>query len=147
GDFSTVYQVQDQLSRTIGRHILKLGAEFRRIQSSGPLDFGVNGLYSFQDLTSLGLPAYSNNPALEFFLEALPLSYVGTDPSLSDSDRGYRQSVVSGFAQDFVRATSRLTVNVGLRYDFYSNPTEVNGRLAALRNPATDSGPAIGHAF
>ena len=34
GDFSTVYQVQEQLSRTIGRHIFKSGAEFRRIQST-----------------------------------------------------------------------------------------------------------------
>ena len=32
GDFSTVYQVQDQLSRTIGRHTLKFGVEFRRLQ-------------------------------------------------------------------------------------------------------------------
>jgi hypothetical protein len=27
-----------------------------------------------------------------------------------------------------VRVNSRLTVNVGLRYDFYSNPTEAFGR-------------------
>jgi hypothetical protein len=40
GDFSTVYQVQDQLSRTIGRHTLKFGVEFRRLQINGPLDFG-----------------------------------------------------------------------------------------------------------
>src|SRR5262249_8184068 len=51
GDFSTVYQFQDQLSLTIGRHTLKSGAEFRRIESNGPLDFGVNGLYTFQDLS------------------------------------------------------------------------------------------------
>jgi hypothetical protein len=37
GDFSTVYQIQDQLSRTIGRHNLKFGAEFKRIESNGPL--------------------------------------------------------------------------------------------------------------
>ena len=147
GDFSTVYQVQDQLSRTIGRHTLKVGTELRRIQSNGPLDFGVNGLYTFQDLTPFGLRASSNNPAIEFFLEALPLSYVGTDPSNSDSDRGYRQSVASGFVQDYFRATSRLIVNVGLRYDFYSNPTEANGHLSAIRNPATDSGPTVGHVF
>ena len=147
GDFSTVYQVQDQLSRTIGRHTLKFGAEFRRIQSNGPLDFGVNGLYTFQDLSPFGFQAHSNNPALEFFLQALPLSYVGADPSRSDSHRSYRQSVVSGFAQDFLRVTSRLTVNVGLRYDFYSNPTEAHGRLSAIRNPATDSGPTVGKVF
>ena len=146
-DFSTVYQVQDQLSRTIRRHTLKFGAEFRRIQSNGPLDFGVNGLYTFQDLSSFGFPAHSNNPALEFFLQALPLSYVGVDPSNSDSGRDYRQSVVSGFAQDFFRVTSRITLNAGLRYDFYSNPSEAHGRLAAVRNPATDSGPSVGKVF
>ena len=147
GDFSTVYQVQDQLSRTVGRHTLKFGAEYRRIQSNGPLDFGVNGLYTFQDLSPFGIPARSDNPALEFFLEALPLSYVGSVPSMSDSDRGYRQSVVSGFAHEFFRVSSRLTLNAGLRYDFYSNPTEVHGRLSVIRDPATDSGPTVGKAF
>ena len=147
GDSSTVYQVQDQLSRTIGRHTLKVGAEFRRLQNNGTLDFGVNGLYSFQDLTPLGLHASSNNSALEFFLRGLPLSYVGVNPSNADSHRGYRETVASGFAQDFIRVNSRLTVNVGLRYDFYSNPTEAFGRLSAFRNPATDSAPTVGKLF
>jgi hypothetical protein len=147
GNFSTVYQVQDQLSSTTHRHTIKLGAQVRRIQSNGPLDFGVNGLYTFQDLSPFGFQAHSNNPALEFFLQALPLSYVGVDPSNSDSNRDYRQNVVSGFAQDFFRATSRLSVNVGLRYDFYSNPTEAHGRLSVIRNPATDSGPTVGKLF
>ncbi len=147
GDFSTVYQVQEQVSRTTGRQTLKFGGEFRRIQSNGPLDFTVNGLYMFQDLSAFGFPARSNNPALEFFLQALPLSYVGSVPSMSDSHRGYRQSVMSGFAQDFLRVSSRLTLNAGLRYDFYSNPSEAHGRLSVIRNPATDSGPTVGMVF
>jgi hypothetical protein len=147
GDFSTTYQVQDQLSHTIGRHTLKFGIEFRRLQNNGTLDFGVNGLYSFQDLSAFGLPASSANPALEFFLEGLPLSYVGANPSNADSDRGYRETFVSGFAQDFLRVNSRLIVNVGLRYDFYSNPTEAFGRLSTFLNPATDSAPTVGKVF
>jgi len=147
GDFSTVYQVQDQLSRTFGRHTLKFGVEFRRLQENGSLDFGVNGLYEFEDLTPYGLPASSNNPALEFFLEGLPLAYVGVNPSNSNSDRGYRETMASGFAQDFVRVNRRLTVNVGLRYDFYSNPTEAFGRESDFPNPATDSAPVVGKLF
>ena len=147
GDFSTVFQVQDQVSRTIGRHTLKFGVEFRRLQNNGPLDFAVNGLYSFDDLTPFGLPASSNNPALEFFLQGLPLSYVGVNPSNADSDRGYRETIASGFVQDFVRLNSRLTVNIGLRYDFYSNPTEAFGRESAFPNPATDSAPVVGKLF
>jgi hypothetical protein len=147
GDFSTVTQVQDQLTLTRGNHSLKFGGEFRRIQSNGPLDFAVNGLYTFQDLSPFRFPAHSDNPALEFFLRALPLSYVAANPSMSNSDRGYRQNLVSWFAQDSVRVTSRLTLNAGLRYDFYSNPTEVQGRLSAIRNPVTDSGPTVGKVF
>ena len=78
GDYSTVYQVQDQLSRTIGRHTFKFGVEFRRLQYNGPLDFVGYGLYSFADLTPYGLPASSNNPALEFFLKGVPLSLRGS---------------------------------------------------------------------
>jgi len=147
GDFSTVYQVQDQLSLTSGRHTLKFGAEFRRIQSNGPLDFGVNGLYTFQDLSPFGIQSQSDNPALEAFLEALPLSYVGVAAAESDSNRDYRESVVSGFAQDFFHVSSRLSVNVGLRYDFYSNPTEAHGRVSVIRDPATDSAPTVGQLF
>jgi hypothetical protein len=147
GDFSTVYQIQEQVSRTTGRQTLKFGGEFRRIQSNGPLDAAVNGLYSFMDLSPFGFPAHSNNPALEFFLQGQPFSYVGSVPSMSDSDRGYRQSVISGFAQDYVRVTRRLTLNAGLRYDFYSNPSEVHGRLSVIRNLVTDSGPTVGKVF
>ena len=42
--------------------------------------FRVNGLYSFADLTPYGLPASSNNPALEFFLQGLPLRTWGSIP-------------------------------------------------------------------
>jgi Carboxypeptidase regulatory-like domain/TonB dependent receptor len=147
GDFSTVYQVQDQLSRTVGRHTLKFGVEFRRLQENGSLNFGVNGLYSFEDLTPFGFPASSANPALEFFLKGVPVSYVGVNPSNADSDRGYRQTFASGFAQDFVRVNSRFTINIGLRYDFYSNPAEAHGRESAFRNPATDSAPTGGKLF
>lgn len=147
GDFSTVYQVQDQMSRTIGRHTLNFGAEFRRLQSNGTLDFTVNGLYTFEDLTPLGYQAFSDNPALEFFLKGLPVSYVGANPSNADSERGYRQTIASGFAQDLLRLNSRLSLNAGLRYDFYSNPAEASGRLSAIRNLATDSAPTVGRVF
>ena len=147
GDFSTVYQLQDQLSRTIGRHTLKFGGDFRRLQSNGTLDFVVNGMYTFEDLTPFGLEASSNNPALEFFLKGLPISFVGPNPSNADSERGYRQTMASGFAQDFVRVNNRFTLNLGLRYDFYSNPGEAFGRESAIRNPATDSAPTVGKLF
>jgi hypothetical protein len=38
-------------------------------------------------------------------------------------------------------------LDVGLRYDFFSNPTEASGREAAFPNPATDSAPVVGKIF
>ena len=144
-NFSTVYQVQDQLLRIAGRHSITFGGEFQRIQSNGLEDSVVNGLYTFEDLSPFGTPAKTNNAPLEFFLKAQPVSYLGVDPSNSDSNRDYRQSITSGFVQDFWRATSRLTLNAGMRYDFYSNPTETHRWLSVIRNPTTDSGPTIGN--
>jgi len=143
-DFSTVYQVQDQLSRATSRHTLTFGGEFQRIQANGPADLLVTGLYTFEDLSPYGIPAQTDNPPLEFFLRALPLSYIGVTPSNSDSNRDYRESTASGFVQDYWRMTSRLTMNAGLRYDFYWNPTETHGWMSVVRNPATDSGPTVG---
>ena len=42
------------------------------------------------------------------------------------------------------RSTSRLTLNLGLRYEPGTDPSEVNGKSAALRNPLTDPAPTIG---
>jgi hypothetical protein len=50
----------------------------------------------------------------------------------SDSIRGWRQNLFSVFAQDEFRASSRLSVTVGLRYEPYSTPTEVNGKIATI---------------
>jgi len=144
GNFSTVYQVQDQISRATGRHTMTFGGEFQRIQANGPESFLVTGVYTFEDLSPFGIPAQTDNPPLEFFLRALPLSYLGVNPSNSNSNRDYRQSAGSGFVQDFWRVTGRLTLNAGLRYDFYSNPTEIHGWMSVVRNPATDSGPTVG---
>ena len=147
GSFSTTYQLQDQISGTRGHHTLKFGAEFARVEVNGRQSFTLGGLYIFQDLSPLGILRQTINPSLEFFLEAQPTLFVGSDPGMSDSDRGYRQSVLCGFAQDYFRATNRLVVSAGLRYDFYSNPSEAHGRLSAIRNPAKDSGPTVGKLF
>ena len=147
GDLSTTYQLQEQVSLVKGRQTLKFGGEFRRLAAGGPLNLSVTGAYTFEDLTPFGIPGQSNNPALESFLHGVPLAYLGSNPAASDSRRDYRQNIASAFVQDYVQLTRRFIVNAGLRYDFYSNPSETRGRLSVIRNPATDSGPTIGRMF
>jgi hypothetical protein len=146
GSYSNTFQVQDNLSWTNGQHSLKFGGEFRRMQINGPFDLFVNGEYAFQDLTPFGVPwkYASNNHGLENFLEGVPLIYVGIDPARSDSDRGFRQNGISWYVQDDWRVKRSLTINFGLRYEFYSNPSESEGKEVNIRNLATDASTTVG---
>ncbi len=47
-----------------------------------------------------------------------------------------RYTDFAGFIQDDIRVTPRLTVNAGLRYEFFGAPSEINGRLPNF-DPAT----------
>jgi hypothetical protein len=144
GSYSNTYQFQDNVSWTTGKHAVKFGMEFRRIQVNGPFDLFVNGEYVFQDLSAFGVPSSSNNPAVENFLKGIPFVYVGIDPTKSDSDRGFRQSGISGYLQDDWRVNRKFTLNLGLRYEFYTNPTEALGKEVNIRNLATDKAPTVG---
>src|SRR4030095_10889535 len=103
-----------------------------------------NGSYLFNDLTGFGVPAFSNNPALEFFLRGTPFLYLGVDPQLSDSTRGFRQTYVGLYAQDDWQILRGLTVNLGMRWEYWSNPGETHGRLSNVQNVATDIQPTAG---
>jgi len=71
GSYSNTYQVQDNVSWTSGKHAVKFGIEYRRIQVNGPFDLFINGEYVFQDLSAFGVPSSSNNPAVENFLKGI----------------------------------------------------------------------------
>ena len=48
-----------------------------------------------------------------------------------------RDKIVSGYIQDDWRVLPNLTVNLGLRYEFATIPTEKYGRIAILPSPTT----------
>lgn len=144
GTTSNTFEGIDNLSWQRGHHSLKFGTDIKRMQINGPFDLFIDGEYVFTDLTPFGFPAVSNNPALEFFLKATPFIYLGTDPAFANSDRGFRQTYTGLYAQDDWRVTPRLTVNLGLRWEYSTIPTEAHGRVANIRNVATDAAPTPG---
>lgn len=144
GSYSNTFQVQDNVSWTKGAHAVKFGGEYRRIHVNGPFDLFVNGEYAFQDLSIFGIPSETVNGGLENFLKGIPFLYIGVQPGLSNSDRGIRQHGISFYAQDDWRLSRRLTLNYGVRWEFYSNPTEVQGKAVNIRNLATDTAPTVG---
>jgi hypothetical protein len=140
GSTSNTFEGIDNLSWEQGRHSLKSGIDARRIQINGPFDFGTNGEYSFTGSTA----SITSNPTFESFLRGIPSFYIGTDPALSDSDRGFRQTCLGVYSQDDWRIAPRLTLNLGLRWEYSSIPTEAEGRISNFHDVFTDPAPTVG---
>jgi len=143
-DYSNVFQLDDNVSWTRGHHAIRFGGEFRRDQINGPFDLFVNGEYVFEDLSEFGITQETDNPSIENFLKGVPLVYVGVTPSGSNSDRGFRQFNLGGYIQDDWTLTKSLTLNLGLRYEFNSNPTEAQGKESNIVNVLTSTSVEVG---
>jgi hypothetical protein len=69
--------------------------------------------------------------SLPNFLRATVNRFTGNMPN-TDTQRSMRQNYVAMFAQDEWRPAANLTVNYGLRYEFFTVPYELQGRVAGL---------------
>ena len=143
-DYSNVFQFDDNISWTHGHHAVRFGGEFRRDQINGPFDLFVNGEYVFEDLTGFGIPSVTTNPSIENLLKGIPVVYVGVAPNGSNSDRGFRQINFGAYVQDDWTVTKNLTLNLGVRYEFNSNPTESQGKESNIINVSTDTSVEVG---
>lgn len=120
------WQVSDTISYTRGPHSFKFGVSvvqnrfgfFQLGAPSGSLTF--SGAYTNNPSTSAGGNGFAD------FLLGLPLS---SSKSAAPSGVPYeRYTEYGGFVQDTWRATTRLTVNLGLRYDLFTPLTESYNR-------------------
>ncbi|HET9532682.1 MAG TPA: TonB-dependent receptor [Blastocatellia bacterium] len=131
------FEFTDDLSVVRGAHSLKMGFTARRIQLNADSVQALDGIYVY-----FGLPGLST---LDTFLLGLPGAFVAPRPG-SDFYRGIRESIFGSFIQDDWKVTPRLTLNLGLRYEFITSPTEVNDKISNLRN-LKDPAPTVGFPF
>lgn len=123
------FQLGDTLFLTRGRHAARFGFQGQRLQFNQNTVSQRGGIVNFDNL--------------ENFLQGIAASVDVALPGLVDPVRGYRQSLFAFFAQDDVRLKPNLTLNLGLRYEFITVPTEVNGKISNLRG-VTDSQLIVG---
>ncbi|MBZ2184867.1 MAG: TonB-dependent receptor [Bryobacter sp.] len=104
------YTVVDNVSSVRGRHTLRAGFEIRRVQSSRIQQ--QNPEHNFPSLASF----LANDP------ESVRVIYGNPGVGLRQTNYGF-------YLQDDLRASRNLTLNLGLRYEYYSVWNEVAGRF------------------
>lgn len=126
------FTVSDDVTYSKGRHFIKAGAIIERAHTYRVTNGRLRGRYNF--------------PSLQRFLAGTPSLFSGILPG-ADIERSRRNTVFGFYVQDDVTPHARLTLNLGLRYEFYTVPRDVNGRDSALRNVAIDREYTVGRPF
>jgi len=126
------FHLSGSVSVVKGKHTFKTGAEYRRTRNGSAFEALRNGLFGFYaieemltdgafgdaaDLAIYGAPYYG----AFYYAQAAIDPSTGTG-SLPEFYRGYRANEYSGFFQDDWKFSSRLTFNLGMRYEYFGPP-------------------------
>jgi hypothetical protein len=127
------WSLGDDLFYTKGKHGFKFGFLGNRIQIvDGEPVFG-RGVVDFIGCAPGMFGGAGVGDALDCFLGNDPTLTMDALPALGRRD--YRYETYGFYAQDDWRTTSRLTLNLGLRYEFNTTMNETNGNQTALLTP------------
>jgi Carboxypeptidase regulatory-like domain/TonB dependent receptor len=117
-------QITDVLTWVRGSHSIKFGGEIRWSQFNISQEAAPRGQFSFNGQFTQNPADGSGGSPLADMLLGLPINArISTVIGLHN-----RQHVPSFFAQDDWKVTPRLTLNIGLRYDYFSPTVELNDR-------------------
>lgn len=107
-------------SVTSGNHFLKIGAEVRHHQLNGDLQEVKNLQYEFESWENFLTVGAGDDPEQ---IAGISLNY-------GETSRAFRMTDYSVFIADDWQVRPGLTLNLGLRYDFFAWPYEKQGRIA-----------------
>ena len=120
-----IFSFSSDLVYSRGAHGFKFGALFNRYAPHFTLGAASVGQLMF--------------PTVTHFLRGTPAAYVARAPgSILDSDWSF--NTLGFYVQDDVRI-NRVTLNLGLRYEFLTDPEETNGNGSSIRDIRVDANP------
>jgi hypothetical protein len=111
----------DTIVKTRGRQTLRFGGDYRDIHADSQTDANARGSFVFTGL-------YSGVDFGDFLLGLPQQATVQYGPGLEH----FRSRSWDLFTQDDWRATDKVTVNAGLRYEYFSPISEASNRLVTL---------------
>jgi hypothetical protein len=127
------FEVRDTLIKVLGNHTLRLGGQFRWEQDNDNLLGGERPFYSFSGLWNLA------NDAPIF--EQLYANAATGGPA--NAARYFRDRDDALFVQDDWHVNASLTLNLGLRWEYFSPLTEKQGQLDNIALAATGPNPLV----
>lgn len=126
--------IADNLTWIRGKHSLRFGFEFRRVELNTNNGVNGRGTFVFNGFSTAAFDAQGHALAetgFDFadFLLGLPQS---TSRRFGGDNIYFRSNVYAMYAQDNWRLSPRLTLNLGLRYEIYTPLTEKYDRIVNL---------------
>lgn len=113
-------EFRDIVSNVRGNHALKFGVEYRPEYNDDNLNGGSRPLYTFA-----GLFNFANDTPLFYQINADPET-----GGVANAQRFFRSSSYALFFQDDWKVRPNLTLNLGLRYEYFGVLREKNDQIA-----------------
>ncbi|MBZ5625222.1 MAG: TonB-dependent receptor [Acidobacteriia bacterium] len=138
-----LWQASDGFSLVRGRHSLKFGGDWIHFQLNYLQSNLTRGRYTYTGVfTSVdGFGTDTGDPMADFLL-----GFPQDTQRTKGSGQAYmRQNVFGAYAQDDWRVNSRLTFNLGLRYEYASPYTETRGSFLNLDYSNLPNPPSLVH--
>jgi hypothetical protein len=121
------YSARDIFSWNTGRHSFKIGGELTLNKDVQETLLNNYGVFTFNATTSFfNSTANIATNALANFLIGIPSAVTQDSPVTAYTDTWY----MAAFIQDDFRVHPRLTLNLGLRWDVQTPPTDPQNRVA-----------------
>lgn len=133
-DAANNYVVSASLTRILGRHALKFGADLRRYDFRRELTISASGLFVFAGIFTYGsksAPGSGATTIADFLLgDITPVP--GASGFQTAVDSHARQYYQGYFVNDTFQLSHKLTINAGLRWDIPGSYSEADDRNTAL---------------
>lgn len=126
------FQFRDDLTYTSGRFTHRGGVDYRRLRGHGVTDTFSQGEFRFGS-EALGFGQVSTGTGFsDFLLDRPRLSLI----QLGDGIGDYRFQYFGTYYAGSFRVSPRLTLDFGIRYEFETAPTPVDGQFTSILDPS-----------
>lgn len=147
------FDLSDNLSKSVGRHQLKFGADLAYLRSIENAIYNGPGSYTYTNFTNFAYDL-DPNPATDPNPPAPGKHWSGYSQSLGKPVTSITIRDYDFFAQDQYQMTRALMVNLGVRWEYatFTQPpppsyTATNPNVGPINQPKDDFAPRIGMAY